>query len=86
MSGGCIDYYNFLLYLVRKLSVRCLSVECTMYNVVLCDEVELLFFIIVYNREVELEVSGGCIGIFIFFFYVKVGCMHAVSGGCTAVR
>ena len=40
--------------------------ECTI-------DVEWLFFIIVYNKEAGLEVSGGCIGL-LFFYYLRVEC------------
>ena len=47
-------------------------------------KVELVVFITVYNRGAEPQVSGGCIGLFIFF--IEVECICHVRGGCIGVR
>ena len=42
----------------------------------------VVFFIILYNRGEELEVSGGCKVILYFYFIIKVGCT-ATEVECT---
>ena len=41
-------------------------------SAVLCGEV-FVIFILLYNREVKPQVSGGCIGI--LYFYVSCECI-----------
>ena len=40
----------------------------------------ICYFILVYNREVDLEVSGGCMVYFNFYNYKRVS--GGLSGGC----
>ncbi len=58
-----------------------------MYGVQCCaGEVDVVcYFYIVYNREGGSQVSGGCIGIFIFFL-LKVRCCAGETGVSCAVR
>ena len=82
VSGGCTGLFIFFIEVKCTCQMRdgC-TIDGWEVGVLWDVKKSLLLFITVYNRGAWPQVSGGCTGLFIFFF-IEVKCTCQMRDGC----